>query len=162
MTDEYYAQKTRELEGSTRLDNPINLEEWFPERPYFNDPEFGHALVAYYNTRAERWNNLAPMMPCWSRWQRSLVTWPITSACTTSSWAFWRPTNSSPRLLRGHSPRPSPGTLPAKCIIWGKHVTGHAVEYHYHDGTGFIKINDTFGPPFYRWNSTARCGRSRR
>src|SRR6266536_3502177 len=58
VTDEYYAQKTREIENSTRLDNPTNLEEWFPERPYFNDPEFGHELEKYYNARDERWKDL--------------------------------------------------------------------------------------------------------
>jgi hypothetical protein len=46
-----------------------------------------------------------------------------------------------------------------KSIIWGKHVTGHAREYDYKDGTGFAQMYDyqgkpmntsaNFGPPFY-------------
>ena len=36
-----------------------------------------------------------------------------------------------------------------KSIIWGKHVTGHALEYDYKDGTGFITSELNFGPPFY-------------
>jgi hypothetical protein len=37
-----------------------------------------------------------------------------------------------------------------KSIIWGKHVTGHALEYDYKDGTGFLPTGATnFGPPFY-------------
>src|SRR4051794_36699084 len=49
VTDEYYARKTREVDTSNRLTNPINLSQWFPERPYFNAPNFGHQLEAYYN-----------------------------------------------------------------------------------------------------------------
>ena len=30
VVDEHYAQKTREIEESARLDKPINLSEWFP------------------------------------------------------------------------------------------------------------------------------------
>ena len=46
-----------------------------------------------------------------------------------------------------------------KSIIWGKHITGHAREYDYKDGTGFAQMYDyndqpmntsaNFGPPFY-------------
>jgi len=37
-----------------------------------------------------------------------------------------------------------------KSIIWGKHITGHALEYDYKDGTGFTVTGSTnFGPPFY-------------
>jgi hypothetical protein len=46
-----------------------------------------------------------------------------------------------------------------KSIIRGKHVTGHAREYDYKDGTGFAQMYDyegkpmntsaNFGPPFY-------------
>ena len=151
VTDESYAKKTRELEASNRLDNPINLEEWFPERPYFNDPEFGHALEAYYNTRAERWKDLAQydalLVPGGSGAMVDLANnqrlhdiimgfleadkliAPICYAVTALAFA------------RDFTRR--------KSIIWGKHVTGHAVEYDYHDGTGFIKMSDNFGPPFY-------------
>jgi hypothetical protein len=36
-----------------------------------------------------------------------------------------------------------------KSIIWGKHVTGHAREYDYKDGTSFLKSDLNYGPPFY-------------
>jgi len=50
--------------------------------------------------------------------------------------------------------RDLPGICPRlderKSIIWGKHVTGHALEYDYKDGTGFVLSgNLNFGPPFY-------------
>src|SRR6266511_27196 len=130
VTDEYYAQKTREIENSTRLDNPTNLEEWFPERPYFNDPEFGHELEKYYNARDERWKDLeqydALLIPGGSGamvdlannqrlhdvilgfLDRGKLIAPICYAVTALAFA------------RDFTER--------KSIIWGKHVTGHAVE----------------------------------
>ncbi len=36
-----------------------------------------------------------------------------------------------------------------KSIIWGKHVTGHAMEYDYKDGTGFLNTDVNIGPPPY-------------
>ena len=58
VTDEYYASKTREIDTSTRLDNPINLAAWFPERPYFNLPNFGRELEQYYEARDKCWKEL--------------------------------------------------------------------------------------------------------
>ena len=36
-----------------------------------------------------------------------------------------------------------------KSIISGKHVTGHALEYDYKDGTGFMNTDFNMGPPPY-------------
>lgn len=36
-----------------------------------------------------------------------------------------------------------------KSIIAGKHVTGHCIEYDYHDGTGFVGTDFNMGPPPY-------------
>jgi len=36
-----------------------------------------------------------------------------------------------------------------KSIIKGKHVTGHCIEYDYHDGTGFLHTDFNIGPPPY-------------
>jgi putative intracellular protease/amidase len=151
VVDEYYAKATRDLEASSRLNNPRNLSEWFPERPYFNDPDFGHELEKYYNQRAECWKELdefdALLMPGGAGamvdmannqrlhdiilgfLDRNKLIAPICYAVTTV--AFARDWNQR------------------KSIIWGKHVTGHAREYDYKDGTGFVNVNANFGPPFY-------------
>ncbi len=151
VTSEYYAEKTRNLEQSERIDNPISLNDWFPERPYFNDPEFGHELEKYYNMRDECWQQLAEydalLIPGGSgalvdiannqrlhdvvlgfRHHDKLIA-PICYAVGVLAFA------------RDYTDR--------KSIIWGKHVTGHAIEYDYKDGTGFINVNANFGPPFY-------------
>ena len=36
-----------------------------------------------------------------------------------------------------------------KSILKGKHVTGHCIEYDYHDGTGFMGTDFNMGPPPY-------------
>ena len=36
-----------------------------------------------------------------------------------------------------------------RSIIAGKHVTGHALEYDYKDGTGFLNTDFNMGPPPY-------------
>lgn len=58
VTDEYYARRTREVDESDLLVKPINLEAWFPLRPYFNSPNFGHELERYHNERDQRWEEL--------------------------------------------------------------------------------------------------------
>ncbi len=152
VTDEYYAAKTREIDASTRLDNPINLKEWFPERPYFNAPNFGKDLEAYYNLREKAWKDLekydALLLPGGSGPMVDMVNNQrlhdmilgflaqdklIAAECyCVTCLAF----------ARDWSER--------KSIIWGKHVTGHALEYDYKDGTGFLPTGMTnFGPPFY-------------
>jgi putative intracellular protease/amidase len=151
VTDEYYARKTREIDASTRLDNPINLAAWFPERPYFNDPNFGHALEAYYNERDARWRELAqydallmvggsgPLIDMVNNQrlhdvilgfvaQNKLV---VAECYAVTCLAF----------AREWSER--------KSIIAGKHVTGHALEYDYKDGTGFLGTDLNMGPPPY-------------
>ena len=90
---------------------------------------------------------------CWSAAAAQWSTWSTTSASTTSFSVFW----------------PKEKLIAAECycvtclafardwtdrksIIAGKHVTGHAREYDYKDGTGFaypaVAAVD-FGPPFY-------------
>ncbi len=34
-------------------------------------------------------------------------------------------------------------------MLEGKHVTGHCIEYDYHDGTGFVGTDFNMGPPPY-------------
>jgi putative intracellular protease/amidase len=152
VTDEYYAAKSREIDASPRLDNPINLKEWFPERPYFNAPNFGKDLEAYYNARDAAWKDLAQydalLLPGGSGPMVDMVNNQrlhdmilgflaqdklIAAECyCVTCLAF----------ARDWSER--------KSIIWGKHVTGHALEYDYKDGTGFLPTGaKNFGPPFY-------------
>ncbi|MEO8393733.1 MAG: type 1 glutamine amidotransferase domain-containing protein, partial [Chloroflexota bacterium] len=59
VTDEYYAKRTKEVHESDLLANPINLEAWFPARPFFNGPNYGLELADYYTARDKAWEDLA-------------------------------------------------------------------------------------------------------
>jgi len=151
VTDEYYAAKTREIDGSTRLDKPINLSEWFPERPFFNSANFGHALEAYYTARDKAWEDLkqydalllvggsGPILDMVNNQRLHDVVLGflslnklITAECYgVAVLAFAR------------------DWVDRRSIIWGKHVTGHALEYDYKDGTGFLNTDINIGPPPY-------------
>jgi putative intracellular protease/amidase len=151
VTDEYYATKTREIDASTRLDNPLSLAAWFPERPYFNSPDFGHGLEAYYTARDGRWEELkdydalllvggsGPIVDMVNN-QRlhdvilgflALNKLIVAECYGVTCLAFAR------------------DWVDRKSIIWGKHVTGHALEYDYKDGTGFLNTDLNMGPPPY-------------
>jgi hypothetical protein len=161
VTDAHYARRTREIHESDLLANPIDLSAWFPAMPYFNGPSFGHALEEYYNQRDACWQDLekydALLLPGGSGPMVDMVNNErlhdvilgflaqdklIAAECyCVTCLAF----------ARDWSER--------KSIIWGKHVTGHAREYDYKDGTGFAQMYDydgnpmntsaNFGPPFY-------------
>ena len=151
VTDEYYAAKTRDIEASTRLDSPVNLSTWFPQRPMFNQANFGHALEAYHNERAKSWEQLqeydallmvggsGPMIDMVNNQRLHDVILGfylrdklIAAECyAVACLAFARDF-----VLR-------------KCIIRGKHVTGHALEYDWLDGTGVLGIDQNLRTPFY-------------
>lgn len=152
VTSEYYAEKTRVFDESSALDEPIDLSSWFPERPYFNEEDFGHKLVDYHNKRAECWKSLevydALLLPGGSGPMVDLVNnqrlhdvilgfYSLNKLIAAECYCV-----TCLAFARDYTDRIS--------IIRGKHVTGHAVEYDYKDGTGFIPTgNINFGPPFY-------------
>ncbi|MBE9098313.1 type 1 glutamine amidotransferase domain-containing protein [Vacuolonema iberomarrocanum] len=161
VTDAHYAKRTTEVDKSDLLAHPINLSAWFPPLPYFNGPSFGHNLEAYYNQRNACWDDLdrydALLLPGGSGPMVDMVNNErlhdvilgflakgklIAAECySVTCLAFARDWTER------------------KSIIWGKHVTGHAREYDYKDGTGFAQMYDyegkpmntsaNFGPPFY-------------
>ena len=168
VTDAHFARRTREIHASDLLNTPINLSQWFPAMPYFNSPNFGHALWAYYEKRNACWKALEPydalLLPGGSGPMVDMVNNErvhdvilgflaqgklIAAECyCVTALAFARDWTDR------------------KSIIWGKHVTGHAREYDYKDGTGFaqmydfngqpINISANFGPPFYPLESILR------
>ncbi|HCF29865.1 MAG TPA: type 1 glutamine amidotransferase domain-containing protein, partial [Cyanobacteria bacterium UBA11049] len=52
VVSEEMAQKVRALDDPTnpRLNNPKNLREWLPERPYWSSPKFIREMEEYYRT----------------------------------------------------------------------------------------------------------------
>lgn len=151
VTDAHFAQRTREVDASDRLDDPIDLSSWFPERPYFSATNFSHALEAYYKARAQAWKDLeaydallmvggsGPLIDMVNnqrlhdvilgfRAQDKLV---VAECYAVTCLAFAREWTDRTSIIRG------------------KHVTGHALEYDYKDGTGFLNTDLNMGPPPY-------------
>lgn len=139
-----------------RLENPINLAAWFPERPYYAASQFVR-LLEHYNWALEdavrgieKYDAMlivggsGPIVDLVNNqrlhdlilaFQRAGK--PIGAECYgVPCLAFARDMNER------------------RSIIWGKHVTGHCLEYDYKDGTGFVEsrgrfLNFNMGPPPY-------------
>ncbi len=152
VTSDEMARKVQELEASNRLENPINLSAWLPERPYYSSPTFIREMEAYYRALdkvaaeiAEKYSAMLivggsgalvdlannervhDLVKLFEKLER-----PIGAECYgVTCLAFARDIQDR------------------KSIIWGKHVTGHCKEYDYKDGTGFVGVDFNMGPPPY-------------
>jgi putative intracellular protease/amidase len=152
VTSEENARKTREVSESGRLDNPANLREWLPAKTYRSSPNYLRATEAYNNrldeVRAEierDWDAIllvggsGPLIDMANNYRlHELILMfyqldkPIAAECYgVTCLAFARDENVR------------------KSIIWGRHVTGHPIEYDYLDGTGFVGTDLNVGPPPY-------------
>jgi putative intracellular protease/amidase len=151
VVDEYYARRTTEVDSSDRLANPINLEAWFPERPYFNAPNFGHELERYHAERDARWEEL-------KQYDALLIVGGSGAMVDLGNNLRLHDVILGFLKLGKLIAAECYGVVPLafardwtdrKSIISGKHVTGHTVEYDWHDGTGFIKSDLNFKTAFY-------------
>lgn len=151
VTSEEVAVKCRALDKSPRLDNPLNISEFMPDRPYFSSPTLIRDLEDYYNAIdkaqdvlgkfdalllvggsgpiVDMANNLRVHDIVLSFYRRNK---PIAAECYgVTCLAFARELEDR------------------KSIISGKRVTGHCKEYDYKDGTGFMGTDFNIGPPPY-------------
>jgi len=143
-------------EQGRRLENPLSLAAWFPERPYFAAPCFVRGLEAYNRALARAAASLedydalllvggsGPVVDMVNnqRVHDLILAFyragkPIGAECYgVACLAFARDIQDRTSILRG------------------KRVTGHCLEYDYKDGTGFMKARGTLldfnmGPPPY-------------
>jgi putative intracellular protease/amidase len=151
VTTPEVAALARAVDESDRLDNPIDISAWVPDRPYFSSPGYLRQTEAYYRQLgvverdADRFDAIlivggsGPLVDLANNPRvhdlilafRSLGK-PIAAECYgVACLAF----------ARDWEDRQS--------IIWGKHVTGHCKEYDYKDGTGFLNTDFNMGPPPY-------------
>lgn len=157
VTNDYYGKKTKEVDDSDRLTSPLNLSALFPERPYFSAPNYLRELEKYNNSLDEAQASLSeydalllvggsgPIVDMVNNQRLHDVILgfhklgkPIAAECYgVACLAFARDWYSR------------------KSLVWGKHVTGHPLEYDYHDGTGFYNaekmdwVDFNMGPPPY-------------
>ncbi len=165
VTTQEMADKVRRLAASGRLAQPRDLSAWFPRRPYPSSAKYLREMEAYFDkidsivqgelggfdalvlvggsgSLVDMANNqrLNDLILGFVRLDR-----PIAAECYgVSCLAFARDVREK------------------RSIIWGKHVTGHPIDYDYLDGTGFEGPHAldgskkgfgdgwiNFGPPFY-------------
>ncbi len=146
------AERVRELEASERLDNPVNLFEWYPDRPYVSSPEYFDELEAYYTALArisEETTNeydalllvggsgpFVDMVNNYRVHDLILAFYKANKPVAAECYAV-----TCLALAREIDARES--------IVRGKHVTGHPLEDDWEEGTGFARGDDGFvlGPP---------------
>jgi putative intracellular protease/amidase len=141
----------RDVEESDRLDNPRNIEEWVPARPYTSAEDYLRKLEDYHFRLEEVAEDIeefdailivggsGPIVDLANngRVHDLILAFrragkPVAAECYgVACLAFARDWDDR------------------KSIIWGKHVTGHCKEYDYLDGTGFINTDFNMGPPPY-------------
>ncbi|MGK5551213.1 DJ-1/PfpI family protein [Actinomadura kijaniata] len=162
VTSPEMAARVREIddpstEQGARLQDPISLAAWFPQRPYFAHPQFvrllenyREALAAAEKRAVEEYDALlivggsGPIVDMVNnqRVHDLILAFhkadkPIAAECYgVACLAFARDMNQR------------------ACILQGKHVTGHCLEYDYQDGTHFVEDRGKFldfnmGPPPY-------------
>lgn len=147
------AEKVKILDSpeNLRLDNPIMLSEWLPDRPYWSSQKFLREMEAYYRALDKVYEDLeqydalllvggsGPIIDMANNHRvHDLILGfyklgkPIAAECYgVACLAFARDLEDR------------------KSLIWGKHVTGHCKEYDYLDGTGFVGVDLNMGPPPY-------------
>ncbi len=152
VTSEAMAAKVKALEASSRLDHPLSLAQLLPERPYPSSPTFIRDFERYNDAVDAALEKLTadyaaiilvggsgPIVDMVNNQRvHDLILGfykagqPIAAECYgVACLAFARDYH-----LR-------------KSLLWGKHVTGHPIEYDYHDGTGFLGTDLNMGPPPY-------------
>lgn len=147
------AEKVRRIDNpqNSRLDSPITLSKWFPDRPYWSAEKAIRQWEAYYNGVDQAQADLAqydallivggsgPIIDLANNHRvHDLILGfyklgkPIAAECYgVACLAFARDFNDRESIIRG------------------KHVTGHCKEYDYLDGTGFMGTDLNMGPPPY-------------
>jgi putative intracellular protease/amidase len=152
VTTEDMARTVRDLDESSRLDNPLSLQDLIPERPYYSSLNHLRELEAYNRRLIMATGDLVagfdaivivggsgPIVDLANNERLHEVVLafvaaskPILAECYgVAVLAFARDLETRASLL------------------WGKHVTGHPKEYDYKDGTGFIGVDFNMGPPPY-------------
>jgi putative intracellular protease/amidase len=165
VTSEEMAAKTVAVIESGRLENPKSLSDWFPLRAYPSSPTYLRDMEAYYERIdkivAEELINYDGLVIVGgsgalidlannTRLHELILGFvklnkPIAAECYgVSCLAFARDFREK------------------KSLIFGRHVTGHPIDYDYLDGTGFEGPHAidgskkgfgdgyiNFGPPFY-------------
>ena len=152
VTSKEVAEKVKAIDKSDRLDNPMNIEQWLPDRPYWSSPTLIREMEAYYKAL----DKVAQEVE--SKYDALLIvggSGPIVDLVNNHRvhdliLMFRRMEKPIGAECYGVACLAFARELEdRKSIIWGKRVTGHCKEYDYKDGTGFMGTDFNMGPPPY-------------
>jgi putative intracellular protease/amidase len=146
------AQMVSEFEASGRLATTKSLSAVIPERPYHSRPNFLRDLEQYYARVKEGVAKLT------TEYEALLLvggSGPIVDMVNNQRLhevvlGFYRAGKPIAGICYGVAVLAFARDFNERSsIIKGKHVTGHCIEYDYHDGTGFLGTDFNMGPPPY-------------
>ena len=151
VTTESDANQVKSIKDSPKLDNPINISSWMPERPYVSAPDYPWKWDAYVVAVKQHQEEL-------SKYAGLLLvggSGPIIDVVNNQRvhdiiLGFYKLQKPIAAICYGVAAlvfaRDFNDRIP---LILGKHVTGHCIEYDYLDGTGFVGTDLNMGPPPY-------------
>lgn len=146
------ADMVKAFEATNRLEERRNMSEVVPERPYFSTPNFLREFEKYYSDLKIAQEELT------SEYAGLLLvggSGPIIDIVNNQRvhdiiLAFYKKDMPIGAICYGVAPLVFARDFnERRSIIRGKHVTGHCIEYDYHDGTGFLNTDLNMGPPPY-------------
>jgi putative intracellular protease/amidase len=151
VTTREVATLARMVDESDRLDAPLNISGWVPDRPYASSPDYLRECEAYYRALTEVDRDVAeydaillvggsgPLVDMANNGRvHDLILSFLRQGKAIAAECYGV---SCLAFARDWDDRES--------IIRGKHVTGHCKEYDYKDGTGFLGTDFNMGPPPY-------------
>ena len=152
VTTKFDADLVLAFEAKKRLETPLSMNDFIPERPYYSKANFLRELEQYnvkvresQKALTEKYDAIllvggsGPIVDMVNNQRLHEIVLgfhkadkPIASICYgVAVLAFARDFNERTSIIKG------------------KHVTGHCIEYDYHDGTGFLHTDFNIGPPPY-------------
>lgn len=152
VTTEIDAELVRQFISTGRHNNPMNLSQAFPERPYYSHANFLRAYETYCEERKKAQEKFT------INYDGVLLvggSGPIIDMVNNQRvhdlvLGFYSQNKPIAAICYGVAVLPFARDINIrKSIINGRHVTGHCVEYDYHDGTGFVGTDLNMGPPPY-------------
>ena len=138
--------------AQNKTSSPLNLSQLIPERPYHSASNFDNKLQAYNEQTKHAVNGLT------AQYDALLLvggSGPIVDMVNNQRlheliMGFYRNDMPIAAICYGVACLVFARDFDErKSIIAGKNVTGHCIEYDYHDGTGFLHTDLNMGAPPY-------------
>lgn len=151
VTSNEVAQKVKEIDSSSLLDNPFNLSEIIPERPYLSAENYLRKLEEYYNELEQVYNNMVDQYSALLLvGGGSILDMGNNQLIHDLVLAFYRQNKLIAAECYGVTCLAMARDIrDRKCILEGKHVTGHAKEYDYKHNYAYVNVEGAFdGPPY--------------